>query len=265
MTSEFDKRTVIVTGGASGIGAATAEHLALLGASVVIFDLDKEGAASIAAGIVAKGGKCTSHRLDVSDDAILATTVSTVAREQGSVCGLVNCAASFVAAGLDATREDWDRCLGVNVRGYANAVRFAVPYMPRGSAIVNLASISAHIAQPNRWTYNATKAAIVAMTRCQALDLGPRGVRVNAVSPGWIWTKEVARAAGGQRQDWEPVWGRYHILRRLGEPAEVANAVVFLLSDAASFITATELMVDGGYSALSAEGLGDSSQFASSR
>lgn len=262
---EFDNMTAVVTGGASGIGAATVARLALSGASVAIFDLDGDGAAAVAAELATQGGRCTSHRVDVSDDEALARIFLEIAEESGSINALVNCAASFVAAGLDATREDWDRCLGVNVRGYANTVRFAAPHMPPGSAIVNLASISAHVAQPKRWTYNATKGAIVAMTRCQALDLAERGVRVNTVSPGWIWTKEVERAAGGNRQEWEPVWARYHMLRRLGEPVEVANAIAFLLSGAASFITGTELMVDGGYSALSAEGLGESSHFASSR
>ncbi len=155
--------------------------------------------------------------------------------------------------------------LGVNIRGCAASVSAASHHMPPGSAIVNVSSISAHIAQPNRWTYNATKAAIVEMTKCQALDLAPLGIRVNAVSPGWIWTPEVAKAAAGDRARWEPVWGGYHILGRLGEPAEVASAITFLLSSSASFITATELMVDGGYSALSAEGAGEASRFASSR
>ena len=128
--------------------------------------------------------------------------------------------------------------------------------------MVNIASISAHIAQPNRWTYNATKGAIISMTKCQALDLAPYHISVNAVSPGWIWTPEVMKAAGNDRAKWEPVWGRYHMLRRLGDPREVARAVLFLCSDDASFITAAELLVDGGYLGMGSEGLGDTSSFA---
>jgi NAD(P)-dependent dehydrogenase (short-subunit alcohol dehydrogenase family) len=128
--------------------------------------------------------------------------------------------------------------------------------------VVNIASISAHVAQPNRWTYNACKGAIVSLTRCQALDLAPYGIRVNAISPGWIWTPEVAKAAGGEREKWEPVWGRFHMLRRLGEPREVARAVLFLCSPDASFITGVELPVDGGYLGLGSEGLGDTASFA---
>jgi NAD(P)-dependent dehydrogenase (short-subunit alcohol dehydrogenase family) len=260
---EFADRTAIVTGGASGIGAATARQLGELGASVAIFDLNGAAAAEHTADLRANGSDCTAYALDVSDDRALAAAIAQVAERTGTIDLLVNCAASFISAGRDATRSDWDRVLSVNVTGYANTVSLASNHMPSGSAVVNLASISAHVAQPNRWTYNATKGAIVAMTKCQALDLSALGVRVNVVSPGWVWTPEVAQAAGGDRSQWEPVWGRYHMLRRLGEPAEIANAIVFLLSNKASFITGAELMVDGGYSALGSEGLGDDSRFAS--
>jgi NAD(P)-dependent dehydrogenase (short-subunit alcohol dehydrogenase family) len=261
---QFADRTAIVTGGASGIGAASAQRLGGLGASVAIFDLDEHAGEQWAAELRSGGVDATPYPIDVSDDQALAAAVARVASGTGAIDLLVNCAASFISAGRDATRSDWDRALAVNVRAYANAVALASRYMPPGSAIVNVASISAHIAQPDRWTYNATKGAVVAMTRCQALDLGSLGIRVNVVSPGWVWTPEVSRAAGGDRSRWEPIWGRYHILRRLGEPHEIANAITFLLSEQASFITGAELMVDGGYSALSAEGLGDDSRFATS-
>jgi NAD(P)-dependent dehydrogenase (short-subunit alcohol dehydrogenase family) len=262
--SGFEGKTAIVTGGASGIGEATARRLAELGAHVHLLDFDRDRAAQVCDELSSEGRSCAFDALDVSDGEALALAVEEVAHERDTIDALVNCAASFLAAGLHATRADWDRSLSVNVWGYANAVRLVSAHMPPGSAVVNLASISAHVAQPDRWTYNATKGAIVSMTRCQALDLSERGIRVNAVSPGWIWTAEVARAAGGDRATWEPVWGRYHMLRRLGEPREVAHAIVFLLSPEASFITGTELLVDGGYLGLSAEGLGESSRFASS-
>jgi NAD(P)-dependent dehydrogenase (short-subunit alcohol dehydrogenase family) len=257
----FANQVAIVTGGASGIGAATVQRLGRLGAWVAIFDLDGEGAERRAGELAAGGVDATAYPVDVADEEALADAVAQVAKATGTINLLVNCAASFISAGRDATRGDWDRALGVNVRGYASAVSLASRYMPPGSAIVNLASISAHVAQPNRWTYNTTKGAIVSMTKCQALDLGSAGIRVNVVSPGWVWTPEVSRAAGGDRQKWEPVWGRYHILRRLGEPSEIASAIAFLLSPEASFITGAELMVDGGYSALGPEGLGEESRF----
>ncbi len=261
---EFAERLAVVVGGGSGIGAATALRLTELGASVAIFDINAAGAMDVA-DRVSPRELCTVHEVDVSDEEGLGAAVSAVLQRTEKIDFLVNTAASFISAGLEATPAEWDRVLGVNVKGCAASVSIISRHMPRGSAIVNVGSISAHIAQANRWTYNATKAAIVEMTKCQALDLARRGVRVNAVSPGWIWTPEVSKAAGGDRARWEPIWGRYHILERLGEPEEVANAIIFLLSSSASFITATELMVDGGYLALSAEGLGDASRFASSR
>lgn len=260
-TGSHAVKNAIITGGASGIGAATVELLAARGACCTIFDIDGDGATGLTDRLNAKGFCCNFRVTDVSDETAVTAAVEEVAGQGGGVHLLVNSAASFISKGRDASRSDWDRSLAVNVRGCANVVAAASRHMPPGSAIVNVASISAHIAQPNRWTYNATKAAIVELTKCQALDFAQLGIRVNVVSPGWIWTPEVARAAAGDRAGWEPIWGRYHVLARLGEATEVANAIVFLLSDEASFITGAELLVDGGYSCLSAEGAGESSRF----
>ena len=133
-----------------------------------------------------------------------------------------------------------------------------------GKSIVNIASISAFRAQPVRWTYAATKGAIVIMTKCMALDLSKDDIRVNSVSPAWVWSPEVSKAAGGDRERWEPIWGKFHMPRRLSETSEIASGVCFLLSDDASYITATDLPVDGGYMSMSPEGHGESSSFAGS-
>ena len=265
---DWTGKVAIVTGGASGIGEATAREFAAGGAIVVIFDVNEARGRQVAQDIVAQGAgtRAQAHyrRVDVSDASNCQSAVADVASQLGRVDYLVNSAASFISKGLDAVPADWERSLGVNVRGYANMVQACFVSMRQagGGAVVNIASISAHIAQPNRWTYNACKGAILSMTRCQALDLAPHGIRVNAISPGWIWTPEVAKAAAGERDKWEPVWGRYHMLRRLGEPREVARAALFLCSQDASFITGAELPVDGGYLGLGSEGLGDTSSFA---
>jgi NAD(P)-dependent dehydrogenase (short-subunit alcohol dehydrogenase family) len=209
-------------------------------------------------------GKAIAFVGDVSQREAGLRCVQSALDAWGRVDFLVNNAASFLGKGLDVTDEDWQRSLGVNVQGYANMVQACHPHMKKagGGAVVNVSSISGYIAQPNRWTYNATKGAIHSMTRCQALDLAPDGIRVNSVSPGWIFTPEVAKAAVGGRERWEPVWGRFHMLRRLGNPEEVANVIVFLCSDKASFVTAADIAVDGGYLGLGSEGLGDTSSFA---
>jgi NAD(P)-dependent dehydrogenase (short-subunit alcohol dehydrogenase family) len=174
----------------------------------------------------------------------------------GAVRYLVNCAATFLARGEDATSEDWELSLGVNVAGTALMASAIIPLIRRagGGAIVNVASISGYIAQPRRWTYNATKGALLALTRCQALDLAADHIRVNSVSPGTIWTAELDRMAGGDRAKWEPVFAPHHMLNRVGEPDEVAAAILFLCSQAASFITGEDLRVDGGYVAMGHDG-----------
>jgi NAD(P)-dependent dehydrogenase (short-subunit alcohol dehydrogenase family) len=257
-------RVAIVTGGASGIGKATAGEFAAGGATTVIFDINQAAGEQAVDHLRASGGTAHFWRVDVSDAGAGRDAVQQVMAQLGRVDYLVNNAASFISKGLDGTTADWERSLGVNVRGYASMVQAVFEPMRAagGGAIVNIASVSGHVAQPSRWTYNACKGAILTMTKCMALDLAPHKIRVNAISPGWIWTPEVAKAAGNDRARWEPVWGRYHMLRRLGEPREVARAILFLCSDDASFITGAELPVDGGYLGLGSEALGDTSTFA---
>ncbi len=263
---EWHDRVAVVTGAASGIGAATAAELAARGVRVCGFDLDAAGLAGTVGAIASAGGHATPVTVDVSDRDAVVSAMAEVESAFARLDLVVNCAGSFIARGMEVTTEDWERVLGVNVRGISNVVQAAVPLLARSDApaVVNTSSISAHIAQPSRWTYNATKGAIMTLTKCMAMDLAPQGIRVNAVSPGWIWTPEVSRAADGDRERWEPVWGRFHLLRRLGEPEEVARAIVFLCSTDASFITGAELPVDGGYLTMGPEGLGDDSSFAGS-
>lgn len=253
----------LVTGAASGIGAATAQHFAADGTHVIAVDIDEVRLADVVAGIVAVGGSAVAVPTDVGDRTAVDAAIAH-ADQHGRLDAVVNCAVNFLARGVDVTPDDWERVTRVNIVGISNVVQSAHRLLATtpGAAIVNTASISAHIAQPARWTYNATKGAIVTLSKCMAMDLAPDGIRVNVVSPGWIWTPEVAKAADGDRERWEPVWGRFHLLRRLGEPSEVASAIAFLCSPAASFITGTELNVDGGYMAMGPEGLGDSSSFA---
>ncbi len=260
---DWKGKAAVVTGGASGIGAATVLEFVREGVVVAIFDIDREKGEALTLEIREAGGTAELYSVDVSDLAACRLAVQSFAVRQGRVDFLVNSAVSFLSRGVDATTEDWNLSLGVNVRGNANMAQACHPFMKvTGGAIVNISSISGHIAQPTRWTYNACKGAILSLTRCQALDFAPDGIRVNSVSPGWTWTPEVARAAEGNREKWEPIWSRFSMLRRLGEAREIARAILFLCSDDASFITGAELPVDGGYLGLGSEGLGEHSAFA---
>jgi len=265
----FKGKVAIVTGGASGIGRAIVTELCKEGCAVCFLDLDPNGQA-LAETLKADGGEAFFVRGDVSDEAVCAATVSAALTQWGKIDFLVNNAFSFIAKGLDATRADWERMLQVGPMSYAAMTQAAFEPLKRagGGAIVNVSSVSAFVAQPNRWTYNAAKGAVDNLTRCMAYDLAPFHIRVNSVSPGWIWTQEVYKAAmldGGGREKWDPIWGEYHMLRRCGEAVEVAAAVLFLLSPDASFITATDLPVDGGYMGMGPEGLGKTTVLAGSK
>jgi NAD(P)-dependent dehydrogenase (short-subunit alcohol dehydrogenase family) len=261
----FSNKVAIVTGGASGIGRATMDQLLSEGCKVIFSDLSDAGA-EIAAELRANGHPADFIQGDMAEEPTCKAIVERAAAKWGRVDFLVNNAFSFIAKGADATRDDWDRMMHVGPIAYATMAALCAPHMKAagGGAIVNVSSISAFIAQPNRWTYNTAKGAVHNLTKCLALDFAPMGIRVNSISPGWIWTAEVLKAAAGDRKKWTPVWGKFHMLRRLGEPAEVAKGIAFLLSDDASFITAIDLPIDGGYQGMGSEGLGEVSSFAGS-
>jgi NAD(P)-dependent dehydrogenase (short-subunit alcohol dehydrogenase family) len=262
----FNGKVAIVTGGTNGIGHAIALELLREGAQVVVSglpaDADEGRRAFAAAGfspLVVAG--------DMADEAFCRQLVAATLGKHGRLDFLVNNAFSFVAKGLDATREDFLRSFAVGPFAFGLLTQLVAEPMKKqgGGAIVNISSISSWVAQPNRWTYNTAKGAVTQLTRCAALDLAPHKIRVNSVSPGWIWTREVDKAAGGDRATYDPVWGQFHMLARMGHPIEIAGPVLFLLSDDASFITGTDLPVDGGYNGLGPEGLGQNTKIAGSR
>ena len=187
----------------------------------------------------------------------MSSGIASIAAELGSPAALVNNAGAFVFKGLDATREEWEQVLSVNVIGPALGAKHVVPFMTTAGhgAIVNIASISAIVAQPEFLTYNASKGAVLTMTRCMALDLADAGIRVNSVSPGPIWSAAVQRFTEERGWDRElaaqqPNLGLETMMKRNADPREIATAVLYLASDEASYVTGANLMVDGGWSAL---------------
>jgi NAD(P)-dependent dehydrogenase (short-subunit alcohol dehydrogenase family) len=266
--NRFKNQVAIVTGGSSGLGRAIVEEFCKEGGKVLFTGISAAGEKT-RDDFHAAGFTTTFLRGDMADEEFCKEVVRKTVETYGGVRHLVNNAFAFTAKALDATTKDWMRSFTAGPLAYARMVQNVFPVMRDGGggAIVNMSSISGHIAQVDRWTYNAAKGAVNQLTKCQALDLAPFNIRVNNLDPGWIWSNETDKAAnmdGGGRAKWDPIWGKYHMLRRMGQAIEVARPALFLLSDDASFITGTTLMVDGGYCSMGPEGLGETAVIAGS-
>lgn len=243
---DFSDRVVLVTGAASGIGRGIAERFAEAGAAVAVFDIDADGAGAVARWLpraVAVAG-------DVSSEADAAAAVERTIRAFGHLDVLVNNAG--VEYNGDVTEMDpavWDRQMGVNLRGAYLLSRAAIPHMRgRGGSIVHIASVHAFVSWPRCPAYDASKAGLVGLTRAMALDHGREGIRVNAICPGYIATPMLDHwfNSAADREAVIASVRAAHPVGRMGTPRDIAEAVLFLASDAASFITGISLVVDGG-------------------
>ena len=247
-------KVAIITGAASGIGRATALRFCHEGASVALFDRDLDRGETVLKEIRTTQGKAMFFPVDVSVEAEVSEAIRRVEGEFHRIDILVNNAAAFVFGSYQATQADWERVLSVNVMGAAFCAKYAVDAMIRagGGSIVNVSSISGFVAQERSLPYNTSKAALLGLNRCLAMDLAQHKIRVNAVAPGCIDTPQlradVARAGLTYEEDLA-IEGPLHLLNRFGTADEVSNAILFLASDEASFVTGTCVMVDGGYTA----------------
>ncbi len=255
MTDRLKGKVAIVTGGSVGIGQATSELFAEEGAKVIVANPNAIAGEECARQIRDHGGEAVFVQTDISKEDDCRNVCDRAVETFGRLNILVNNGARFIFRGLEATVEEWQKILGVNVIGTAMMSRFAAERMKQagGGAIVNVGSISSFIAQPSFITYSTTKAAHVQMTRNMALDLAPFNIRVNCVCPGTILTRasfEHMEKVGQTLEQFIAEQAPLHLLNRIGEPREVAWPILFLASDEASFITGTHLMVDGGYTAV---------------
>lgn len=240
-------RSVIVTGAASGIGAATARRLAADGAGVLIADVDAEAGEDVAEEIRAAGGAAAFQRCDVSDEGSWEAAVHSATERFGPVSGLVsNASAVRVGPAHRIGLDEWDRQLAVGLTAAFLGFRACLPGLSRtrGSAVL-VSSVHALVGLPGRPAYAASKAGLTGLTRQLAVEYGP-GVRVNAVLPGPVLTA----AWDGIGEEDRRASAEQTAARRLGRPEEVAGAIAFLLGGDASFITGASLVVDGGWSVL---------------
>jgi NAD(P)-dependent dehydrogenase (short-subunit alcohol dehydrogenase family) len=254
MANRLKDKVAIVTGGSGGIGQATSILFAEEGARVVIADPNVGPGEKCAAQIRSRGGEAIFVETDISNEDDCRRVCDEAVKSFGQLDILINNGAAFILKGLEASVAEWQKILGVNVVGTALMSRFASEHMKQAGAgaIVNLGSISSFVAQPSFVTYSATKGALLQMTRNMAMDLAPFKIRVNCVCPGTILTPasyEHMERVGQTLEEFIAEQGPRHFLNRVGDPREVAQAILFLASDEASFITGTHLMVDGGYTA----------------
>jgi NAD(P)-dependent dehydrogenase (short-subunit alcohol dehydrogenase family) len=242
----------IVTGGATLIGAAVVRAFQREGTKVVIADIDTKGGQALADAL---GKDVLFVQTDLANDDQIGGCVERAVATFGGIDFLVNLACVYIDDALNSTRKDWLDSYNVNVVGGVMMLKAARPHMVKrgGGAVVNFGSISAKVAQTGRWLYPVTKAAILQLSRNEAMDLAGDKIRVNSLSPGWTWCRLMDELTHGDKVKTNRVGGNFHLLGRVGEPEEVAEAVLFLCSSHSSFITGTDLAVDGGYSAMGPE------------
>lgn len=245
----LDGKVAIVTGAAQGIGEAYARHLAGLGATVVVADIDSERAEQTAKQLVADGFSAVAERVDISDSASAAALAESVVERSGSIDVLVNNAAIYKGLQMDVAEEIdldyWRRMVDVNINGTYYMCRAVIPQMRRQQSgkIVNQSSIAHYIAAPMALHYCTTKGAVVAMTKALASELGEDNIYVNAIAPGIIGTEATMTSVPAMMQDMLVMQAP---IKRMGTPEDLLGALEFLCTSASDYVTGQTLVVDGG-------------------
>jgi NAD(P)-dependent dehydrogenase (short-subunit alcohol dehydrogenase family) len=245
-------KSAVVTGAGNGIGRAISLAFAEAGAAVACVDLDAKAAEATAAAIANKGRRSLPLHCDVASETEVERAVKRIVGEFSAVHILVNGAAGYDPNGtiLDLTLSEWNRVFAVNVGGAFLMSRALLPVMigAGGGSIIHIASQLGSVAASRRAVYCATKGALIQLAKAMATDHASQKVRVNTLSPGAIETERLVKRFGDMETA-RRMAGPKHLLQRLGQPEEIARAAVFLASDASSFMTGADLLVDGGYNA----------------
>lgn len=254
--ARLEGKVAAVTGGALGIGRAAVERMLEEGAAVGILDfLDKEGEA-LAKELSAKGYRVAYWHCDVSDESQVKAAIDGVAERFGKLDVMVNNAGISGAnkPTHEVTEEEWDKVQAVNVKGVFFCTKHAIPHMKKagGGSLINLSSIYGLVGAPDAPPYHASKGAVRLMSKTDAMIYAKEGIRVNSIHPGFIWTPMVEnhlKTTGMDPEVAKAATAALHPVGHMGEPDDIAWGVVYLASDESKFITGSELVIDGGYTA----------------
>ncbi len=246
-------KAALVTGAAAGIGQAIALAFAAEGAAILSCDIDEAGAAATARLVGEAAGRSASCRCDVANEPEVVAAVEKARQDFGRLDIVVSGAAPYDLGGtvVEMSLSDWERVVAVNLTGSFLLCRAAIPLMAAGGggSVILIASQLGRVGSAGRAAYCATKGALIQLAKVMAIDHAAQNIRVNTLSPGAVETERVRRRYGSYEAA-RAVMGPKHLVGRLGQPAEIAAAAVFLASDAASFVTGSDLLVDGGYTAI---------------
>ena len=252
MQISFENKVALVTGAASGLGLATAEAFAEAGASVVLADWNEQEVKVAATNLASKGHKILAVVCDVSEDGQVEAMVKQTVGTFGQLDAAYNNAGvqNALAETADSPRDDYDRVMAINLRGVWSCMKFELQQMrEQGSgAIVNCSSLGGLIGGNQRGTYHAAKHGVIGFTKSAALEYATRGIRVNDICPGMIKTPMSDKMiAEGQGPELDKMLKTFVPMKRLGRPEEIADAVLWLCSDKASYVTGQSISIDGGY------------------
>jgi NAD(P)-dependent dehydrogenase (short-subunit alcohol dehydrogenase family) len=254
----LEGKVAIISGGSGGIGAATVEKFAREGATVDFLDVDPAGG-RLAERLQKEGLSCAFHSCDVSQEPKVQHEVGGILKDRGRIDVLFNNAGVVLIKPLaETTKDEFDRVVGVNLGGTFLLTKHVVPEMERqkSGVIINMASVAGHVGQVYHTIYGSTKGAILSLTRALAWELAPYNIRVNSVSPGsvdtpmlWSDVKNESSRRGVEESAVVKERTAHEAFKRWASPSEVANVIAFLASDQSSFITGTDVRVDGGWTA----------------
>ena len=240
--------TAVVTGGASGMSESMCHALAAEGASIVVVDQNIEGANKVAADLIHNDFNAIAIKANVASQIQVRLMANKAVDAFGKVDILVNNAGSRLIKGfLEHTKDDWNKMLDINLSGPFYCSQEIVPKMiiSGGGTIINVCSIASYMGRPNRCAYVAAKSGLLGLTRTMAIDLAQDNIRVNAISPGMIASPFNQRFSEGEKTG--PSWAKDNLIGRWGNPDDINGAIVFLASNEASFITGSDIKVEGGW------------------